>query len=280
MFSINVLPDKLHGSEERTICILKNIDNRNYNSAIKETNDLIEAITSIKQSVFEEHELNSAYILITFYNLLSNVSRYWRYIETESYYQSWCALQDGIDNLRSLKRFYPHRNKVVSFFEKQLVQLEGAYPYKLFSSPGFIVDRFECSICSNDIDSDLCPHMKGELYFGDIAYAIARNMKDIDHFAFVTNPTNKRLVIGCDDSHSQFNIFRETVDHFNERKLSPLGFSNLNLYEFTAPDPRWTKNPRNSECYCGSGKKYKKCCIKNSTMKHIHVDFMGSHIFA
>lgn len=281
MYAIDLLPDRLQENENHVVSILKKIDARSYDDAIKEAEALITVINSIKDSASEEIELNATYILTIFFKFLISLSVYWRHIESESYHESWCALQDGIDYLRTLKRFYPYKkNKVVCFFEKQLIKLETLYPYKLFSSPGFIVDRFECSICGNDIDSDLCPHMKGELYFGEIAYAVARNIKDIDHFAIVTNPTNKRLTIGCDDSHAQFNLFKDAVLHFNERKLSPLGFSNVELYEFVRPDPEWVKLPRNSICYCGSGKKYKKCCINNSGKKHVHVDFMGSHILS
>lgn len=280
MYAIDLLPGRLQGNENHVVSILKKIDTRNYDDAIKEAEAIVKLIKSIKDSAFEEAELNATYVLTTFFELLISLSVYWRDIENESYHESWCALQDGMDRLRHLKKFYPHKNKVVCFFEQQLIKLETLYPYKLFSSPGFIVGRFECSICGNDIDSDLCQHMKGELYFGEVAYAVARDLKDIDHFAFVTNPTNKRLTIGCDDSHSQFNLFKDAVLHFNKRKLSPLGFSNVELYEFVRPDPEWVKLPRNSKCYCGSGNKYKKCCINNSEKKHVHVDFMGSHIFS
>lgn len=280
MNSINALKDIFDSDESRTISILRAIDGREYDIAKDKAKNAIEEVENLKKELKSESDLNAAYLTSSFYELLLSVSSFWLHIECESYYQSWWALQDGLDHLRQLKKFYSRKNKVLSFFEKQLIELEKLYPYKLFSSPGFIVESFQCSICKNDIDSELCSHMKGELYSGEIAYAVAQEIKDIDHFAFVTNPTNKRLVIDNNDKHTQFNLFKEVVEHFNSNNLSPLGFSTLKRYEFMRPDEDWIKLPRNSECYCGSGKKFKKCCIDNSLKKQIHVDFMGHHIFA
>lgn len=280
MYSIPILSAQDEKYENYSLSILTKIDNRDYILANDEAKQVVDELKQFKLTLSNESELNSVYIMSQFYELLCSVSIFWKHIESNEFYNSWWSLQDSLDSLRQIKKFYNNEHHVLRFFEKQLVQLETLYPYTLFSSPGFIVEQFECSICKNDIDSDLCPHMKGELYSGEIAYAVAQKIKDIDHFAIVTNPTNKRLVIGYDDAHTQFGLFKEVVEHFKGGALSPLGFSTLNRVEFMRPDPEWKKLPRNSVCYCGSNKKYKKCCVNNSQIKQIHVDFMGSRIFA
>lgn len=279
MYSIPILSNQNEKHDNYSLSILKKIDNRDYKPAHDEAKQVIDELKQLKLTFSSESELNSVYILSQFYELLSSVSIFWKYIENNEFYNSWSSLQDGLDYLRQIKKFNNNKHHVLTFFEKQLIQLETLYPYTLFSSPGFIVERFECSICKNDIDSKLCPHMKGELYSGEIAYAVAQKIRDIDHFAIVTSPTNKRLVVDYDDEHTQFGLFKEVVEHFKKGELSPLGFSTLKRTEFMRSDPNWRKLPRNSICYCGSDKKYKKCCVNNSQIKQIHVDFMGSHIF-
>lgn len=258
---------------------LQAINNREYDKVTK----IVESATNLLQTgkalTQVEVELNEFYVLNVHFQLLSSVASYWRKIETEQYYESWWNLQDALDSIRSIKKFGYGAGKAAKFFEKQLLSIEKIYPYKLFSSLGFIVECYECSICGSDMDSDQCVHLKGELYAGELALAVAKEIKDIDHFALVEDPKNKRLAIGHDDSSPIFNIFKLLVKDF-DKQLKPLEFSSAVITEFMRPNENWVKQGRNTKCFCGSGKKYKKCCEGHNSVKQVHVDFIGQSIFA
>uniref|UniRef100_E6XJR1 SEC-C motif domain protein n=1 Tax=Shewanella putrefaciens (strain 200) TaxID=399804 RepID=E6XJR1_SHEP2 len=265
--------------DDLTIDALLAINHRDYSNVIKIVERATNFLRKEKALTQVEEELNELYVLNLHFQLLSSVSLYWREIEMEQYYQSWWNLQDALDSIRRIKKFGYGAGQAAKFFEEQLSSLEKIYPYKLFSSMGVIVECYECSICGSDMDSDECVHLKGELYAGEMALAVAKNIKYIDHIALVEDPKNKRLVIAPDDSSPVFNIFKLLVKGF-DKQLKPLGFSRTVITEFMRPNENWVKLGRNSKCFCGSGKKYKKCCENQSRMKQMHVDFIGQSIFA
>lgn len=278
MYGLSLLKNELPESQVISQQILKLISRRQYDDALTLAKDTQEVINGIKSHATGDTIKNNCFIYFGFFELLSSLASYWKCIEAEKYHDSWCNLQDALDCLRQLKRFYKEDCVTLSFLSRQLLSVEKIYPYKHFSSCGFIVEKFECSICSNNMDSDECPHIKGELYSGVMAQAIARKIKNIDHLAIVTNPKNKRLVLIPDDNHQQFDLFRKLVSEFNSKKCSPISIARVNLIESRRTDPDHKRAPRNSACYCGSGKKYKSCCIKLERMAHIHMDISLGHL--
>ncbi|MDX7539264.1 SEC-C metal-binding domain-containing protein [Serratia marcescens] len=253
--------------------ILCDLSNRNYNSIDISVKELISSINSSKEKTSSEQEKNEGYIWSVFFTLFIKVASFWREIERKNYYDSWVSLQDALDTLRQVKKFYRQESIVIDFFEKQLLSLEKLYPYTIFSSIGFIEDGHECSICKNDMDSDKCEHLKGELYSGEVAYAIVRKIERLDHLALVYTPLDKRLVVGINDSHPSFSVFSDLMSFFDNKKMNPVNFTEAVTLDFKKKNPQWVKAPRNSMCSCGSGLKYKKCCIANEFVEQRHVEF-------
>ncbi|EGR2781739.1 hypothetical protein DLH94_11095 [Vibrio parahaemolyticus] len=276
MYSIDLLREQLPELEETTEKILVLIDQRDYEQAFKLSTEYKSQILSLKQTL-DDSQKNHAYILDVFFNMLGSISLVWKEIESSNYLDSWWKLQDSLDDLRCLRKFYTLESKTLGFFEDQLQSIESIYPYEYFSSPGFIVEKYICTICKNDIESDDCDHLKGQLYSGEMALAEAKIL-DIDHFAMVENPMNKRLAIGT-DSHPRFNVFKHIVKSFENKESSPLDFSDVNLIEVKGVKNSSKKLPRNSLCSCGSKKKYKKCCLLKETSSHIVIDLKGTSIF-
>lgn len=272
MYGLNILAAELPDIERAIQDTLRNISSRNYENALNAVEKSQTAITEYKSTTTEDQTKNNCFIYYGFFELLKSLALYWRDVEAEKYHASWCKLQDALDCLRQLKRFYKEDNITLWFLARQLLSIERVYPYKYFSSCGFIIEKYECSLCSKNIDSDDCPHIKGQLYSGEMAIAIARNIKHIDHLAIVTNPKNKRLVFAPDDSRQEFDLFRKLILEFNAKKCCPLSFTRVQLIENKRVDPDHKRAPRNSLCYCGSGKKYKNCCIKSERMPHIHMN--------
>lgn len=246
---------------------------RHYHNVKLIAKDAISQIRISKSNSTAEKERNDGYIWEVFFTFFDNLASFWGSIEDKKYYNSWVSLQDSLDGLRSIKKFYTLQCTTVLFFEKQLLSLERLYPYGLFSSVGFIESNHECSICHKDMDSDDCEHLRGDLYFGEIAYAIINKIERLDHIALVHSPLDKRLVVGINDDHPSFKVFIDMVSLFNDKKMNPVNFSEAIVLDFMKKNPDWVKVSRNERCFCGSGIKHKKCCIKNEYVKHRHIEF-------
>ena len=228
-------------------------------------------------STQNEDELNDSFVLRTFCSFISSYSLTWERIVATRFSDSWMSLQDALDQLRILKKF---SSIDLVFFENQLLQLEEAYPYRLFSSMGVIVDSFACSICGKDIDSNLCPHRIGELYSGQLAVGVAQNEVKIDHFSLVTHPDDKRCVISIDDNSDQFMVLRHLSNELKSKKYAISDFRRLVTTVVKKPNPDFVKQGRNEKCSCGSGLKFKKCCINKEylTGDHAELVFEPFHI--
>jgi hypothetical protein len=153
----------------------------------------------------EEQYLNDLFVLDRYVDFLSVDGDLWDKIVNQQFSSSWSSLQDALDLLRAIKSF----SKIdIAFFETQLTELEKAYPYSVFASVGMLVERFDCSICGLDIDSDDCCHQRGQLYRGVMACAVAHKIVKLDHVSLVTEPEDKRCVVQYDDSSDHFKLVR------------------------------------------------------------------------
>ncbi|WP_160014961.1 SEC-C domain-containing protein [Pseudomonas sp. 8BK] len=221
----------------------------------------------------EEDYLNALWVLDRFIELFEDYCQLWLAITSGRFSQSWVNLQDCLSNLRNIKRF----SKItIEQLEEQLLQLEQAYPYKIFASIGAIVDHFECSVCGKNIDSFDCPHMQGQLYGGEMAVAIAKEVTRLDHVALVKNPRDKRCVITLDDSDPGFSIINYIGELIDNKTCNIIGFSKLIFSKRLIPNPNYQHKDRNEICFCGSGIKFKKCCINTRIVSKDHVDVMGT----
>ncbi len=211
------------------------------------------------------------YVLGRYVDFFGHYGHVWRLIADESFAASWSKLQDALDSLRIVRRF---SNIDISGFEDQLVELEKTYPYNVFFSIGVLVEHFECSICGQDIDSFECQHRKGELYRGRRAVGIARNLVSLDHVGMVDQPQDRRCVVSYDDTGEQFMVVRFLSELLRERSLSISDFGFLSFSKRMKPNPDYKEMSRNARCYCGSGLKFKRCCIAKALIEGDHVDII------
>jgi len=220
----------------------------------------------------EEELLNDFYVLDRYTDFLSAYADLWNSILNQKFSSSWDSLQGALDLLRLVKRFSLID---IEFFEAQLIELEKIYPYNVFFSIGAIVERFDCSICGVDIDTEECPHMRGHLYGGVMAHAVARKIVEMDHVAMVSHPEDKRCVVQYDDAGEQFKLVRYLSELIASGNLQVLNFGLLKFSKRRQPNPEYRKIGRNEPCFCGSGKKFKKCCVSMEYVEGDHVDIVA-----
>jgi SEC-C motif len=220
----------------------------------------------------EDEYLNDIFVLDAYADLLSAYADLWKTIAEEKFGESWNFLQDALSLLRVIKRF---SDIDVSFFEHQLLELERTYPYGVFASVGMLVDCVDCSICGLDIDSDGCPHRRGQLYRGVMAYGIVRNIIWADHVALTIRPADKRCVVQYPDDGKQFKLVRLLSQLINSADYRPSGFSHLQYSTRLIPNHAPRHLGRNDPCFCGSGKKLKRCCLSRAHVEQQHIDIIA-----
>jgi len=227
-----------------------------------------------------EQERNELFIFRAYIQFLITYADYWKTLVEEKCSNSWNALQNSINQFRVVKKFAAdnEESKQLLFFENQLINLEKLYPYNIFFSIGAVVDYHECSICGLDIDSDDCPHFKGELYGGEMAVAIAKNIRELNHISMVRHPADKCCVVKYDDNGEQFKLVRYLSNLVRDKRLKPFDFGELRFSNKKIKNPDYIKLGRNQKCFCGSGLKFKHCCIDKKTVNNEHVDIISNPV--
>ena len=236
--------------------------------------DLRALVDSAKSNAVADSDdyRNDLWVIERYIDFLEKYGHLWTSILDQRFSESWIRLQDSLDLLRLIKRF-SHID--IHFFVNQLIELERTYPYNVFFSIGATVELFECSICGQDIDSKECLHVRGNLYGGVMAYAIAKNSVQLDHISMVDCPDDKRCVVSYEDSGEQFKLIRFVSSLVSSKTCRISDFGRLQFSKRLRSNPDYRKLPRNERCFCGSGKKFKHCCIGKGSIEDDHVDIVA-----
>ncbi|WP_122892930.1 YecA family protein [Arcobacter peruensis] len=259
--------------------IYKNLHEKKFHNA-KNNLSLIE--NKVQKFISQDElVLNDIYLINKILSFHTSLITMWEEISIKNYSNSWKYLQDSLDSLRNINKFSINnqKEKVLSFFEKQLLILEKLYPYKIFASIGWEVKMYECSICGNDIDSFECEHDKGELYNGEIAIGIANDITDINHISMVENPMDKRCVVEYDNEAQQFKGLHFLNKKLLSNELTPITIYDIDETPRKKPNEEYVKLARNEKCFCGSNKKFKKCCITKQYIEEEHIELIIKHEF-
>jgi len=251
---------------------LQEIDKKQFHEIDKGLSEAC-AILAASRSDCDEDDLylNDLYVINAIVDFLNSYVRLWQNILGEHFSESWSNLQDCLDLLRVIKKF---SDVSVEHFESQLLALERLYPYGVFFSIGATVEYFECSICGKDIDSLSCPHVKGELYSGLMAVGVAKNISQFDHVAIVSRPEDKRCTVQYENDGEHFHVVRYLSRLLNDDAFPISHFKELEFSKVRKKNPDFQKQGRNEVCACGSGKKFKKCCIDKKYIESDHVEIV------
>ena len=246
------------------------------NCSFKNTKYELEKIETIINSYNTKNEiiLNDLYVLKRVINFYNSLSIYWENIYNALYSNSWSNLQDCLDLLRIIKKFSVN-NKLwkLEFYESQLLGIEKMYPYKIFFSTGIEIGFYECTICNQDIDSFDCPHEIGKLYMGKMAVAVAKGDTTINHVSVVENPQNKRCVPIYEDASNAFYGLQYIHNLLINKHIFPTKFF-IEISKRKIDNPEYRKIGKNEKCYCGSNKKFKKCCINKNYIMQDHFEIV------
>lgn len=212
---------------------------------------------------------NSQFVFKCYFKLFCHLIRYFEMLENRQYKDSWNKLQDCFDSIKYIGHFtqVEHRLELGELYDL-LIQYEELYPYNIFASSEYVISKSHCSICGKSMQSLDCPHIKGELYWGEPAIECIDKIDVVQAVCIVSHPEDKRCILEiADDTRSEkerFLMLDQYLD-LNQsylQKVTIKGVKEQRIREDIEVVGR--KQP----CPCGSGKKFKHCCGKNMYYEH------------
>ncbi|WP_061215354.1 SEC-C metal-binding domain-containing protein [Syntrophomonas wolfei] len=212
---------------------------------------------------------NSQYVVRKYFLLFCNLCMYFELLKEKRYKSSWDKLQDCIDLAKMVGSYIEIENRLeISKVLHLLSSYETLYPYSVFASSEYIISKSHCSICGQSMLSLSCQHIKGKLYWGEVAVEMIDEIKTFQAVALVSHPEDKRCVIELsDDNRTEVKKFKR-IDQFLELNQPFLqDFSIKKIIENRMRDDIKIVG-RNDPCSCGTGVKFKKCCGKDLYYKH------------
>jgi hypothetical protein len=219
----------------------------------------------------DETTANGAFLLKVYLVLLKDFIAYHGFLQSGKFAESWDKLQDCMDHVSILKKFMGETPEIQDI-AGHLLAFEGLYPYRLFASSEILASKQTCSICGLSSVDPLCEHVPGELYWGELAFLKNHGQLEIRGIAFVERPQDKRCVMRLDGGELPFNL----LEYYLEKVKDPLLRFSVQIFEsYEKKNKR--ELGRNDPCFCGSGKKYKKCCGKESfeINRRGHIEMFG-----
>lgn len=192
------------------------------------------------------------------------------------FYKGWCDLEQVELALLRLDRHFNEPNYHLDFIGEHTERFQSLFPYKIFTSPGYIKKEIRCSICDSIVSiRKTCGHVKGDIYSGEMCCHIIKEV-DLDHTAFVFSPVQKYSVPFLVDSttNESYDQYDYSILQYLMRGLqSPFHDWHYEETETRHPHKLFQHVGRNGKCPCKSGKKYKHCCLKETGVLRPHTQF-------
>lgn len=249
------------------------IFSNNFENASEYYNSCEELFAQIKELAIQmndEQLANAQLVFRNYFRVFCDLLQYFGMLKKGHYKSSWNKLQDCLDNIKYIGRFTSPENRLdLNDLYDLLIQYEGLYPYSVFGSSEYVISKSHCSICGKSMQSLDCPHIKGNIYWGEPAIECIDKIDVIQALCIVSHPEDKRCILEvADDDRTEqekFIMLHQYVELHQPvlQQFSIEGFKERRIREDMQIVGR--KQP----CPCGSGKRFKHCCGKDMYYEHI-----------
>lgn len=267
---------------DQIVDYLKNIKERDTTS--QRVSEVNESLKRIKDGFVGENNQREAKIIWCFEQILKIQDAYlkaYQQMKQEDFYEAWCTLEQCESELGSLTPHFSISDDAyfLSFINKHIKQYASLFPYKVFMSPEILHIATDCNICGKKVSiRKPCGHEVGEIYNGEMCIRIVTKMEFLG-MSFVESPLQKYSVPFMTDEKTG-----KTVDHYNyalvsyliKRLQSPFDSWDVHWTKKRHPHSKFKNVGRNDKCPCGSEKKYKNCCLKESGVLMPQCEFIFS----
>lgn len=250
---------------------------RNSEQLLNATN-ILKTLKSESVSKNDQTRAKLIWILETVIEVQQEYLEAFRLLKSHKFYEAWCQLEKCEISSEALFRHYrpladTYHVKWIAMTVEQYQQL---FPYKYFMSTELIELEKKCNICDKVVNiRSNCGHIVGEIYDGKYCIRIVTKV-DLPAISLVETPVNKYAV--------PFFVDPETNQQKDNYSYVDIRFL---IDKLDYPDSKWRfeKTKRvfshdeyknydiNNGCPCGSGDKYKNCCLTKPGIDGFHTQF-------
>lgn len=252
---------------------LLNSKDLNYSDRIyEELNDKLKKYIDSK----DETNANYCWILIAAYEMREKFHNVYYEIKNMKYESAWTNLWEIQDIIGCIEDNYAVKeNEFMLHFIKNIIpEYQKLFPYRFFLSRESVIREEKCNICGRLIKlRSKCDHIPGKLYMGELCKRKIQRF-DLKAFAIVRESVDKYTYLKPDDKEYNYQL----LDELFSQLTGEFDRFRVDISKVVAPEYR--KLGRNENCLCGSGKKYKRCCLETEKEKidHYQITYLDHKI--
>lgn len=210
----------------------------------------------------DEALANELWCLGQIYYIQKSFVAIYNSLKFKRYESAWDALKQADRQLSALEQNFDIDPKETDpfhlvYIKGMLTEYEKLFPYEYFIGREALIREEECSICGQPIRlRGGCGHKMGKLYMGELC---VHKITKVDYLDLV----------GRKDPFDRSEILKPYEMQYNYEILNTLMANIHSPYDFwyvevvKERNPEFAKIQRNDPCPCGSGKKFKHCCMND-----------------
>jgi len=209
---------------------------------------------------------NELWCLIAVYKIQEKYLSMFQQLKNGQYEDAWKLLWQIEISIGNLQMNFGDEinNYNIMLINFIIKNYEKVFPEYVYLSRESIVKKEYCSICGKQILlRGGCNHIPGKLYMGELCIRVVKNIKFLG-VAIVQNPLDKYAVLKIKGKDYNYQVLKCLMSQLE----SP--FERWYVEGEKRKKPEYKNIGRNDKCPCGSGKKYKKCCLNTQKEYGIH----------
>lgn len=220
---------------------------------------------------------NYCWCLEQIYKVKKNYLSAYQSLKKGNFEEAWYMLERTKIELSFLCDVFDIGNEVhdsysMVYIKNVVPRFQKLYPYKIFVSREILIQKEICSICGKEMKlRGGCPHQTGKLYMGKMCSRIVKKSKFLGA-ALVTDPFDKYGVLHVKGQEYDYSL----IDFIASNLHSPYDLWYYEMYKTKIPE--YAVLGRNDRCLCGSGKKFKHCCMDTDNIYSKHYRFHIKHL--
>lgn len=162
--------------------------------AVEDAENFISEIEEfLNDSSKSEEKLNKALSLKYAAKAMKSELAMWIDLKSENWGNAWENLIDAQEHLQNSWTAHEimRSEPVMNLSTKYNLVEKFVFPPQNFTSPGFVVDKFKCSICGEDYNGDQCDHIESRAYSGELCRKVVDGL-NLREVSLVDEPEDKR----------------------------------------------------------------------------------------
>ncbi|MFH1374043.1 MAG: SEC-C metal-binding domain-containing protein [bacterium] len=203
----------------------------------------------------------------------------YRSLLDRQFYGSWCAFEKSEIRYGFVTDHLERQIDNPYLLDSTLAMIhkfQSLFPYKLFFSPEMLYLNTACTICGAERSiRNPCGHEIGEIYDGEMCGRRITEFRAVG-VSVVTEPHQKYSVAfpsSPEDKERRDPYNYAQLEYLVARLQDPYDEWDVRLTTKSHSINKFKSLGRNDQCPCGSGIKFKKCCLPKGSIELPHYEF-------